>query len=394
MPILVYILALATFAVGTQTYVFSGLLNELAHDLGVSVSLAGQLITAYAITSAIFAPFIINLFSKIDRRLLLLITMWALVLVNFTTAFVPNFESLFIARILLALIASVVFPIAGAIAAESVPVNQQGKALGIVLSGLTLSFIVGIPLGTVIGGYFGWRSTFMFAGLIALLVIPLLTKYVPSSRSELSNTFSNFRVIRIPGVGISLVLSGLSFAASYVVYAYIGPVVEILTGFNGAAVGALQVFVGVGSVAGILLGIHLADKWPYVPSLTLLFTALISAQLLYSVWFLLPYSGLAKMAIPLGATIFIASSVLFALGPLIEKALVQASPNHSALTLAMNTSMIYLGQGLGAVVGGVTINVNGFSILGFVGAIIAITTLLLLIVSYRQLSSPALNSEN
>lgn len=139
MPAAVFILASAAFVIGTQSYVFAGLLAELAADLGVSVAAAGQLITAFAVTSAVASPLVVSLVARFERKRVLLLSLAGVALINLGTASLPAFEALLLMRILVAIIGASVMPVAGAIAADLVKPHEQGRALGLVLSGITLA---------------------------------------------------------------------------------------------------------------------------------------------------------------------------------------------------------------------------------------------------------------
>ena len=162
-------LAAATFATGTQTYVFSGLLADLAQDLGVSIGAAGQLATAFAITFAIAAPIMGGLLSNMERRRILVLALATVALLNTAAALAAGYGSLLGLRILAGLAATCINPIAAAAAVALVPASQRGRALAIVTAGMTVAFMMGIPLGSAIGGLFGWRATFLFAASLAAI---------------------------------------------------------------------------------------------------------------------------------------------------------------------------------------------------------------------------------
>lgn len=124
MPLAIYILALAAFVVGTQSYVFSGLLADLATDLEVSVSTAGQLIAAFAITSAIASPLIVSALSRFERKKVLIASLAGVSVVNLATAFLPVFEGFLVARVVVAIVSAGVMPMAGAIGASLVSVDR------------------------------------------------------------------------------------------------------------------------------------------------------------------------------------------------------------------------------------------------------------------------------
>ncbi|MBV6657317.1 MAG: MFS transporter [Devosiaceae bacterium] len=376
MPSAVYLLALAAFVVGTQSYVFSGLLADLAADLNVSVATAGQLLAAFAITSAIASPLVVSALSRFERKRILILSLAGVAIVNAATAFLPVFEGFLAARILVAVVSAAVMPMAGAIGASLVPPEKQGQALGIILSGLTIAFIAGVPLGTVVGGLFGWRATFLFAALVALAVIPAIAFGVPATAPSQSAPKADWGVIKRPVVQLGLFLIGMSFVAAYPVIAYLGPIITLTTGFEGAAIGAMQSAIGFGSIAGLAAGSMLADRRAFVPNMRVMYAALAAVLLLWAAAFALGAPGTVVTIGFVALAIFLTSAALIAPSPAIEKALVQADPEQSALTLAMNTSVIYLGQGIGAGLGGLVVGSLGFGVLGFVGGAVAAVALL------------------
>ncbi|WP_395174150.1 MFS transporter [Roseibium alexandrii] len=391
MPTAIYILALAAFVVGTQSYVFSGLLADLAADLGVSVSTAGLLIAAFAVTSAIASPLVVSALSRFERKKVLIASLASVSVVNLATAFLPVFEGFLAARVLVAIVSAGVMPMAGSIGASLVPAERQGQALGMILSGLTIAFIVGVPLGTIVGGAFGWRATFIFAAVVALAVIPAITFLVPSSAAGEAPPKSDWSVVKKPIVLLALFLIGSSFIAAYPIIAYLGPIITASTGLEGAGIGAMQSAIGFGSIGGLIVGSILADRRAFLPNMRIMYLLFALVLGMWSVVFLTDtpssWFNIALVAL----VIFLTSATLIAPSPAIEKGLVQADPEQSALTLALNTSVIYLGQGIGAGIGGLVIGSVGLAALGYVGAgvaFMALTTALLFKIDKRAFDHP------
>lgn len=371
MPLAIYILALAAFVVGTQSYVFSGLLADLAADLDVSVSTAGQLIAAFAITSAIASPLVVSALSRIERKRVLIVSLAGVSVVNLATAFLPAFDGFLVARVVVAVVSAGVMPMAGAIGASLVPADRQGQALGIILSGLTIAFIVGVPLGTVVGSALGWRATFVFAAIVALAVIPAIVFLVPSSAADDTPPKSDWTVLKKPIVLLGLFMIGTSFIAAYPIIAYLGPIITASTGLEGAGIGAMQSAIGFGSIGGLIVGSILADRRAFIPNMRIMYLLFALVLGTWSFVFVIDSAGTWFNIAMVAVVIFLTSATLIAPSPTIEKALVQADPKQSALTLALNTSVIYLGQGIGAVIGGVVVSSVGFAALGYVGGGIA-----------------------
>ncbi len=383
MPVGVYILALAAFVVGVQGAVFTGLLANVAGDLGVSLGVAGQLVTAFAITSAVASPLVVSVFAKLDRMAVLLCALTGVGLINLATAALPVFEAFLGARIVVAVAGAAVMPMAGAIAASLVAPKRQGQALGLVLSGLTVAFVIGVPIGTAIVGAFGWRATFVFAGVVALAVVPVIAWKVPATGVGEVRPVADWRVIRKPVVPYSLTLIWLAFVAAYPVIAFIGPLITELTGLTGGAIGAMQSAIGIGSIVGLAVGAKLADTRGYVSNMGVMYAALAAALALWIALTSVPLAGVVAIAATFAALVLTAAT-LIAPSPAIEKALVGADPSQSALTLAMNTSVLYAGQGAGAALGGFVLGAAGFTGLAVAATAVALIALVVAVIGGRR----------
>ena len=169
MNLRVFVLALSTFAFGSGAFIFAGLLEPMAADLGVSVGAVGQLQTVYVLTSALAGPPLAFLVGRFERKRVLLLALSAAVLLNLACLLTAEFGALLVLRAILGAIGAMAGPAASASASALVPPERRGSALAIVMGGMTVAFLMGIPLGSVVGSAFGWRSTFLLsAGLSAL----------------------------------------------------------------------------------------------------------------------------------------------------------------------------------------------------------------------------------
>ena len=238
----IWLLAWAQFAAATGAYAFVGLLAPLAVDLGVSLATAGQLSAAYALTYAAAGAPMAALTARLGRRTLLVAGLGLVGLFNLATAFAPDFTTALLLRIATGLSVTLVLP--GVAASMLVPAHKRAKALALVLSGLTLAFSFGIPLGSLIGGWYGWRACFLFSGTIALLGAALVRLGLPPLPStDRGATGSAARIMRAP-ILMVLATSLLAFCGLFCVAAYLGPIVTAATGITGGGIGAIQAFVG------------------------------------------------------------------------------------------------------------------------------------------------------
>ncbi|MBU2607315.1 MAG: MFS transporter [Alphaproteobacteria bacterium] len=357
---------------GTEAYVYAGHLNALARDLDVPVAAAGQIAAAFALTYAVCGPILAGLVSRFERRSLITTGLFLIALLNVLAALAQSLSMLMAVRIACGVAAGLVGPITSIAAAELAPVEQRGRAMAVVLSGMTLAFVLGIPAGSVVGEFTGWRGTFAFAAVMAAGTAVMIRLVLPTVRGGMQPR-GRFRGNIPSSLGAYLILTLTGFASTFTVVAYYGPVVTAITGITGAGVGAMQAFVGVGSLIGIIIGGCAADRKSastvlaasfFISAFTL---AAYTAQMLNGP----PSADIAAVAI-LAATTATGAAALFARAPIVQtKIFEQAAPQARPLIIALNGSMVFFGQGIGAAVGGATISASGLSMIGVAGALIA-----------------------
>jgi DHA1 family inner membrane transport protein len=297
---------------------------------------------------------------------------------NLVAAMSPTFSGLVAVRILCGLAAGLVGPISSVAAAELAPPERRGQAMAVVLGGMTLAFVLGIPSGSVIGDLAGWRGTFVYAGAIAIAAALAIRLVLPAMPGSARADRAAFRVLRERPVYSHLSLTLAGFAATFSVIAYVGPVVTAIAGVTGAGVGAFQILIGLGSVVGIILGGRAADR-PNAGRV-LVTTFLVSAVALssYSALMLGPAVPAGRIAgvpvlVALAVGMLIGASSLFTRTPILQARLLAVTrPEARPVVFAVNGSMVFFGQGLGAGIGGVAIGLAGLQAVGFAGAALAL----------------------
>jgi predicted MFS family arabinose efflux permease len=350
-PLLV--LAIGTFAIGTDAFVIGGMLPAVARGLGVSTSSAGLLVTAFAVAYALGAPILAAVGGRLARRPLLVAALTVFVAANVLAAVAPSYAIVLIARILAALAAAAFVPAAAAVASSLAPTEYRGRALATVVAGMTVAQVVGVPLGAFLGGSLGWRYTFGFvatlgaAGALAVqLWLPNIQSPVPASlRWRLS-------VAVRPSTWPLLVQTALAMAAGFSVLTYISPVLGQAGGYHGATISMALLVFGVASVGGSLLGGRLTDRFGAVPvvlgglaALTLAMLAISAATRTSAGWPAL----LALAAWGLGGWTFPPSQ---------QHRLVSAAPDDASVVLGLNSSAIYAGAAIGGAIGGLVLPVG------------------------------------
>jgi predicted MFS family arabinose efflux permease len=154
-------LAVAAFAIGTEAFVIAGLLPVIASDLQISMAATGQLVTAYALTYAVGSPILAVTFNNLDRRTVMTLALCCFIAGNLLAVVAASFAMLLMSRMLMALGAGLCMPTALAVAVAIASPERRGRAIALVISGLTVATVLGVPLGTWIGNHYGWRATFV-----------------------------------------------------------------------------------------------------------------------------------------------------------------------------------------------------------------------------------------
>lgn len=223
----IFVLALGTFALGTDVFVIAGILPDIARDLNISVSAAGQQVTVFAIVYAVASPVLATLVSNFSQKRVLLYSLIGFILANVLCAMAPEYWTLMAARIMTAAFAALYTPSAYAAAASVAPPEKRGKALSMVLAGLTLSIVFGVPFGTWVGQTFGWRSTFLIVGLLGFVAFLGLASFLPEIPSPpVFSLKEKFKIINNSQLLTALSVTTLALAGLSTVYAYIAPLLN------------------------------------------------------------------------------------------------------------------------------------------------------------------------
>ena len=379
MPFVIYILAAVNVAVGTQSFAFSGLLSELAAELKVSVGTAGLLVPASTMVYAVLAPLTTVVVADRERRGIVVTGLAILGLCNALAAFSPSFGFLLAAR----LAGGVAMAFVGTLASASVPLlvapSVRGRAFAIVIGGMTIALVLGVPLGSVVGGAFGWRATFAYAAFVCLVCVVLLVWSMPKVRPDAAIGPAIAMVLRNSSVLYTLAMTTIGFTAAFVIIPFLGPILENLTRLQGAGIGGLLVFVGLGSFAGLAIGGTVADRRLHDTGLSLSFLLMAGTALLYAYELDTPRQATSQLLAAL--LVFLLAAPLFALIPINLSRLSQSAGPATPVAIAANGSLMSMGQGLGAIIGGWIADASGFAWLSIAAAGVALFGLMLVIAS-------------
>ncbi len=261
MPIPLLALAISAFAIGTTEFVIMGLLPEVAHDLAVSIPSAGLLVSGYALGVAVGAPLLAVLTSKMPRKLALQLLMGVFIVGNTLCAIASSYSVLMIARVVTSFAHGSFFGIGAVVAASLVPAEKRASAIALMFTGLTLANVLGVPFGTFIGQQFGWRAAFWIVSALGVLSLAGVTALVPNRHDAGPLGLGHeVRVLKDPQVWTALAMTVLGFGGVFVVFTYIAPILEQVSGFSPRGVTLILVLFGVGLTIGNTVGGKLADR--------------------------------------------------------------------------------------------------------------------------------------
>ena len=348
MPLALLVLALSAFAIGTTEFVIMGLLPDVARSLSVSIPTAGWLISGYALGVAIGAPIMAVLTASLPRKRALLILMAIFIVGNTLCAVAVDYNFLMVARIITALCHGAFFGIGSVVAASLVPENRKASAVAMMFTGLTLANVMGVPLGTALGQFAGWRVPFFAVAVLGVLSLIGLWRVMPPGHDEeKADLRSEVRQLRSADLWAALSTTVLFSAAVFALFTYVAPLLEDVTQLSPHGVTWTLFLIGTGLTLGNYLGGRLAD-WNLGKALTAIFLVLAVVSTIVR-W-------TSPSLIPVEINLFLWATVAFAAVPGLQVNVMifgKAAPN---LVATLNIGAFNLGNALGAWVGGLVIS--------------------------------------
>lgn len=354
-------LALGMFAMGTDNFVVAGILPDVAESLHTTVSLAGQMVTVYALSYAVMAPVMAAVAGAWPRKLLLVSALGIFVVGNVITALAGDLHTVLLSRALAGLGAAMFSPTALGVAALLASPERRGRALSTVTAGLAGATALGAPLGTFIGGFGGWRSTLWFVallGLAAMIGVWAMLRSVPQpTRITLRERLAPVRDMRI---ALTLLTSLFAFGGFLMVYTYAGLVLHRVTGGDERILAGLLLVWGVAATIGNLFSGRLVDRFDSRKIINL------SLGIAILNFCLLPWTSAYLFSAALALTIW----GLVGWGVLVpqQHRLVKIAPQVAPLLLALNNTATYGGVACSGVLGGLALLVMDGQYLSVVGA--------------------------
>jgi MFS transporter, DHA1 family, inner membrane transport protein len=377
-------LALGGFGIGVTEFATLGLIPDLASDLLPEAyatdpesanATAGILVSVYALGVVVGAPTITALAARLSRKRLLLMLVAVFVIGNLLSAILPSFGLVVAARFISGIPHGAYFGIASLVAASLMGPGKRAMGVSLVLAGLTVANIVGVPLGTFVGQEYGWRMTYVMVAVIFAITLLFILIAVPFRPGDPTATMRNeLSAFRRPLVWLTLLMGSIGFSGMFAVYTYVTPLTTDVTGLDASFVPFVLVVFGIGMTLGNLLGGWLTDHG-------------VKRSLLVTMGGL----GLAVLALgltswsPVGlmVSIFFVGFFVGGAGPAVQTRLMDVSHDAQSVAAALNHSALNIGNSLGAFLGGLVISAGlGYTSPAFVGLTLALGGIAVAVISF------------
>ncbi|WP_113649898.1 sugar transporter [Escherichia albertii] len=358
-------LAVAAFIFNTTEFVPVGLLSDIAQSFHMQTAQVGIMLTIYAWVVALMSlPFML-LTSQMERRNLL-ICLFVVFIASHVLSFLSwNFTVLVISRIGVAFAHAIFWSITASLAIRMAPAGKRAQALSLIATGTALAMVLGLPIGRIVGQYFGWRTTFFAIGIGALITLLCLIKLLPLLPSEHSGSLKSLpQLFRRPALMSIYLLTVVVVTAHYTAYSYIEPFVQNIAGFSANFATVLLLLLGGAGIIGSVIFGKLGNQY----ASPLVSAALPAASSELHLGALSIFWGIAMMVIGLGMQVKVLA----------------LAPDATDVAMALFSGIFNIGIGAGALVGNQVSLHGSMSMIGYVGAIPALAALIWSIIIFRR----------
>ncbi|MEU3217475.1 Cmx/CmrA family chloramphenicol efflux MFS transporter [Streptomyces sp. NPDC006971] len=377
MPLAVYILGLSVFALGTSEFMLSGLLPPIADDMNVSIPRAGLLISAFAIGMVIGAPLLAVATLRLPRRTTLISLISVFGLGQVVGALAPTYEVLFASRVVSAFACAGFWAVGAAVAIAMVPLNARARAMAVMIGGLSIANVLGVPLGALLGENLGWRSAFWAVGAasaVALVGVATLIPRIPLPERK-PRLRQEMAIYRDRQVWLSIVVTALAAGGVFCAFSYLAPLLTDVAGLDSGWVPTVLALFGIGALVGTTIGGRVADAH--------LFGVLMSG-IAASTVFLVALALLASYQVAAIGLSFLLGVSAFYTAPALNARMFNVAGAAPTLAGATTTAAFNLGNTGGPWLGGAVIDADlGFAATAWAGAAMTVLALVAVVFSLR-----------
>lgn len=377
----VYLLALAAFLIGTIEYIITGIIQMVAHDLHVTTSTAGLLVTSLALSAAIGAPIVIALTINMDRRKILTWTLIIFILSNFITSISYSFEMVLMTRVLQGISGGTAIVVAMAVATRLVEREKRGTAIGIILMGLSSSLVLGVPIGTFLSSMIGWKALFAAIGVITLIPLIVVYRRIPSMKEQEPVTLRmQLSILKDKRILLAVAVTLFYVGGYSTLFTYLMPFLQASANLGITEISGILLLAGICSFLGSSLGGMAADKKGPI------FT--IFSGIILQIMMLMLLAFVTGNLVVMVAVIMIWMIATWSTSPAQQLYLVTLVPKSPDIALSVNTSFIQFGFALGSGLGGIVLSRTSILHLSWISAGTVLLALLMtvLMVAFDRIS--------
>ena len=368
-------LAFGTLGLGIAEFVMMGILPDVAKDLGVSIPVAGHFISAYALGVCVGAPTLI-LARKHPLKHILLALVTLIMLGNICAAMAPNYWVLLLARFISGLPHGAYFGVASIVAEKLADKGKGSEAVSIMIAGMTIANLFGVPLGTSLSNAISWRVTFLLVGCWGVIILYYIWRWVPHVEGLKDTGFKGqFRFLKTPVPWLILGATALGNGGVFCWYSYINPLLTNVSGFSAESITGLMVLAGFGMVVGNLVSGRLSDQ--YTPGKVGTTVQAMICVVLLLIFFLSPYPWLSALLMCL------CTAGLFAVSSPEQVLIIRVAKGGEMLGAACVQVAFNLGNAIGADVGGLAIS-GGYRYPALAGVPFAMVGFILFLTFYKK----------
>lgn len=346
----IYMLAAVSFLIGTSEYMIAGILDKVAEDVGVSLSAAGQLITAFSLAYALGTPIMMAITTRLNRRDLLLYSLGLIIVGNALMVILPGYGFMLLARVIMALGTGVFVVTSLTVASKLAPPNKQGGAIAIVLMGISASLILGVPIGRIIAASYDWKLIFVGIALLSIIGLPVVARSIPRMEGDEPVPLSKqLAMVKRPRIALALGITFFWILGYAIAFTYLSPYLLEVVGMNERWVSAALFAYGIASLIGSKAGGFSTDRWGVARTLT-------GGMLLNMVMLILLSAASGTGTFLVFSLLMLWSFFSWSSAPTQQYYLITLSPKASGIMLGLNTSVLQLAMAAGAGIGGVVID--------------------------------------
>ncbi|WNC14332.1 MFS transporter [Brevibacillus brevis] len=377
--LLTFNLFLLTFVLGTSEFVIVGLLDEVSTSLGIALSKAGALVSAFALSFAIGTPVMTAICSRFSKYPLMLSLIGVFIAGNVFTALSESYALLLLSRMVTAVVTGVLIALAMTVAGSTIPAEKRGKVISIIFAGFTIASVVGVPLGTAIGQWGGWQMAFWFTSVLGVISLIASSATIPKGLKGSQSTLQKqIGLVTHSRIVIAFFIPALSIAATYTVYTYLTPLLQNVLAVPARYLSLVFMLYGVVSVFSTLLGgkIATANGMGRLRYVFLIQAAILASLYVTSHWIFAAFISISFIAL-----------VVYAMNSTIQLYFLDLADRHfpSAKELASSLAPVSVNVGIamGSALGGFVTTSMELIDVSWVGAIPALGAALLTFISYR-----------